>query len=66
MAEEAGEKTEAPTPRRLQEAREQGNIPRSQDLTAAVLLLGVMLLLWWQGGELFLSLGGLISEMLGP
>lgn len=45
MAESAGEKTEAPTPRRLSEAREDGNIARSTDLTAAAsLLAGVILL----------------------
>lgn len=35
--EQAGEKTEQPTPKRLKDAREQGNIPRSRELgTAAV------------------------------
>jgi flagellar biosynthesis protein FlhB len=38
MAAERDEKTEAPTPRRRQEARAKGQIARSQDLTAAVLL----------------------------
>lgn len=45
MAEDAGDKTEAPTPRRRAEAREEGQIARSADLTAAVALLaGIMLL----------------------
>ncbi len=44
-ADEAGEKTEQPTPRRRQEAAEQGNVPRSTDLTAAIVLLGGLLLL---------------------
>jgi flagellar biosynthesis protein FlhB len=66
MAEEFGDKTEEPTPRRLQEAREQGNIPRSQDLTAAVLILGVMLLLKWSGPPLLASLKLLVAQMLGP
>ncbi len=39
MAGYADEKTEPPTPRRRQEAREKGQVARSQDLTAAVLLL---------------------------
>ena len=44
-ADEAGEKTEPPTARKLQEARDQGQVPRSTDLTAAVsLLTGLMLL----------------------
>lgn len=34
------EKTEAPTPRRREDARKEGRIPRSQELSAAVLLLG--------------------------
>ena len=40
MAETTGqEKTEAPTARRLREAREEGNVARSTDLTAALMLL---------------------------
>jgi flagellar biosynthetic protein FlhB len=46
MAESGGEeKTEEPTPRRREEAREEGNIPKSQDLTAAVSLLAAIVLL---------------------
>ena len=47
MAEEGGgdsgqEKTEQPTSKRLEEARKQGQVPRSVDLsTAAVLLLAI-------------------------
>ncbi|SIS47016.1 flagellar biosynthesis protein FlhB [Neptunomonas antarctica] len=48
MAEETGqEKTEDPTPKRLREAREKGDIPRSKELNATALLLaagGAMLL----------------------
>jgi len=41
--EAAGEKTEQPTARRLQQAREQGNWPRSRELaTAAVFSAGVL------------------------
>lgn len=49
MAESAQEKTEAPTPRRLQEARNDGNVARSTDLTAAVILLGAIILLYFLG-----------------
>jgi flagellar biosynthetic protein FlhB len=47
MADEndSGEKTEAPTPKRREEAREQGNVARSADLSAAALLLGILLML---------------------
>ena len=45
MPADAGEKTEAPTQRRLQEAREKGQVAKSADLSAAVgLLAGLMLL----------------------
>ncbi|HEX7009727.1 MAG TPA: flagellar biosynthesis protein FlhB [Phycisphaeraceae bacterium] len=45
MAENQFEKTEAPTPRRRQEARQEGSVARSHDLTAAcTLLAGVVLL----------------------
>lgn len=45
MADETGDKTEAPTPRRRQKAEEQGQIARSQDLVAAALIVGSMVLL---------------------
>ncbi len=35
-----GERTEAPTPKKLQSAREKGQVPKSQDLSGAVLMLG--------------------------
>lgn len=38
MAESSGDKSEAPTSRRLRDAREKGQIPRSQDLTTGLLL----------------------------
>lgn len=45
MAEDLGEKTEAPTPRRLSEARDDGRVAKSQDLSAAVELAGALILL---------------------
>lgn len=45
MAEELGERTEDPTPRRLHEARERGQVARSVDFSAALeLVLGILLL----------------------
>ena len=66
MADEAGEKTEAPTPRRRQEAREQGNIAQSRDLTAAVLLIGTMVLIQYTGGGLVNALRSLLTEAMSP
>ena len=65
MAEQDGDKTEAPTPRRRQEAREQGNIARSPDLTAAALIVGSMVLLSWYGATLVRALRDVTEELLG-
>ena len=39
MGEDSGEKTEEPTPHKLREAREKGQVAKSKDLTASILLL---------------------------
>lgn len=64
MAEEFGDKTEAPTPRRREEAREQGQIARSPDLSAAILLLGFLLLMNSFGQGLVQALRVLLQELL--
>src|SRR5438874_10735399 len=64
MSEDFGDKTEAPTPRRRLEAREQGQIARSTDLTAAVLLLGILWMLSAFGPALVVALRGLVRLML--
>ena len=64
MAEENGDKTEAPTPRRRAEAREQGNIARSPDLVAAALLIGIMYTLSATGPGLIRALKALMAEVL--
>ena len=64
MAESDGEKTEAPTARRRQEARDQGNIAKSHDLTSSVLLLGGLFLLKWFGPGVVFSLRDVVALML--
>lgn len=64
MAESTGDKTEAPTARRRQEAREQGNVARSPDLTSAVLLIGALLLMRWFGLMLIGALHTVLAENL--
>ena len=65
MAEDTGDKTEAPTQRRREEAREQGNVARSVDLTASAVLVGGMVLLNWYGQNIFSALSGVVRKMLG-
>lgn len=48
---DAGEKTEAATPRRRSEARKKGQVPRSQDLTSALVFLGLLITLRNIGGN---------------
>lgn len=64
MAENDFEKTEAPTPRRLEEARQEGNVARSADLTAACTLLGGVLLLYLLGGRMMSRMGTMLETML--
>ena len=44
----AGEKTEQPTPRRRLKAREQGQVPRSRELSNALATLAALFVLAWQ------------------
>jgi flagellar biosynthesis protein FlhB len=66
MAEDLGDKTEAPTPRRRAEAREQGNIARSPDLTAATLLIGILILLNFYGTGLVEAMRDVLADLLSP
>jgi len=51
MPDDLGEKTEEPTEKRKREAREKGQVARSQDMTAAALMLfvGVYLIVFFSG-----------------
>ena len=61
MAEESDDdKTEAPTPHRLEKAREEGQIPRSKELTSLLILLVGVCIIWIGGGLLGARLAGVI------
>jgi flagellar biosynthetic protein FlhB len=62
MPADTGDKTEAPTPRRLQEAREKGQVAKSMDLTAALGLLAGLLLLYWYGPTIVQGFKALMQE----
>lgn len=65
MAENDFERTEAPTPRRRQEARRDGQVARSQDLTAAFAMLAAMVFLYLLGLDTFTGMRRTVSSMLG-
>ena len=61
MAEdETGDKTEEATPRRLQKAREEGQIPRSKELTTTAVLLASTIGLWVFGGWIAAALASIL------
>lgn len=64
MPDDAGEKTEAPTPRRLHEARSRGNVAKSADLNAAVGFLAGLLCLSWFGTRLLSAWLAFLKESL--
>ena len=53
MADDFGEKTEAPSDKRLREAREKGNIPKSQDVNSIVSLIVAFFAIYLFGGSFF-------------
>jgi flagellar biosynthetic protein FlhB len=65
MSEQYGDKTEAATPKRRQQARERGQVARSVDLTAAVVILGTLVLLNWTGQGIIVALQGVMTHWLG-
>src|SRR6476620_8080330 len=58
----AGERTEAPSARRLQELRSRGQVIHSTDLTAAVGLLVSLLLLRNLGGNAVIQMQGFLEH----
>ena len=52
MAESSGEKTEMPTPKKLRDARQKGQVCTSKDIVSTALLLVLFAVLAWMGGAL--------------
>jgi flagellar biosynthetic protein FlhB len=63
MAEESDlEKTEAASPRRLEKAREEGQVARSRELNTFLLLMAGVAVLWFTGGYMFKTLSGVVRS----
>lgn len=58
------EKTEAPTPHRLEKAREEGQIPRSRELTSLLMVLAGLSIIWMGGEPLARKLAAMLSAGL--
>ena len=64
-AEDFGDKTHEATPYRRQQAREEGQVVRSQDLASAGLLIGALLVLWYFSRGVANMLAELTAAHLG-
>jgi flagellar biosynthetic protein FlhB len=65
MAEESDqERTEAPSSRRLEKAREGGQAPQSRELSTFVVLMAGASLIWMTGGGMVGSLAGMIKSSM--
>ncbi len=64
MSVESDDKTVAPTPHRLEKAREEGQIPRSRELSSLLILLVGVSVIWFGGVSLARRLSGMLSAGL--
>jgi flagellar biosynthetic protein FlhB len=65
MADEMGERTEQPTPKKISDARNKGNLAKSLDLAAAINLSMALLLIWFFGGYIVRGLTEIMARALG-
>lgn len=64
MAEQMGEKTEPATPRKREEARQKGQVARSTDLSASIVLVLGVLMVGWFGPRLVEAMRVIMMEAL--
>ncbi len=65
MAEDSSqEKTELPTARRLEKAREDGDVARSKELSMAMIMIVTSALMIFMGGDIVMSLGHMMTDGL--
>jgi flagellar biosynthetic protein FlhB len=62
--EQSAEKTEEPTQRKLTQARERGELPRSPDFGGAIVVLAICVLMFLLGGQMLEGLSSLLSSGL--
>ena len=65
MAEDSDlERTEPASPRRLEQAREEGDVPRSRELATCTVLLAAGAGFWFLGGDLVVQLNRMLASCL--
>ena len=63
MAESSGEKTEMPTPKKLRDARQKGQVCQSKDIVSTALLVVLFAVLAWMGGALLVETQQLVETV---
>ena len=65
MAESSSEKTEMPTPKKLRDARQKGQVCSSKDIVSTAILIVLFALLAWMGVALMEDMEGLLRFLSG-
>lgn len=65
MAHDSGGKTEKPTPKRIQDARKKGQVAKSSDFNAAIVLLAATGAMAYVGPYAFSNLYGMMQHVFG-
>ena len=65
MAESAGEKTEMPTPKKLRDARQKGQVCTSKDIVSTAILIVLFAVLGWMGVALMEDMEALLRFLSG-
>jgi flagellar biosynthetic protein FlhB len=63
MADDSGQRTEKPTPRRLEKARRKGNFPFSREFVSSVQFLGSVACVTWFGASQSLRMAALMRTL---
>ncbi len=65
MAESSGEKTEMPTPKKLRDARQKGQVCTSKDIVSTAILIVLFCVLGWMGAALMDDSGDMLRVVAG-
>lgn len=63
MAEQTGEKTEQPTPKKERDARQKGQVARSQEVVTTISLFGVLIVIYAMGNSIWVRMTALMDTV---
>ncbi|MGD8242170.1 MAG: flagellar biosynthesis protein FlhB [Desulfobacterales bacterium] len=62
MTSDKSDRTEKPTPKKLQDARKKGQVAQSREIPSAMILLASLVFFYFAGGFMFRRMGNLIAD----